>query len=771
MTEPARSSDAASADASGPGDIWRAPLLAPKVARGIVLAAFAAFCAIAFTFVVYAGTPFWECVLAAVYLVIIFALQVYFGRPETQVRAPLAYAVLLAQAFLVVVPLTQFGQAWVAMPVLLAANAVLVLPARVGWPMFGLVLGVMVFVQWLLGGTLSNLGEVLLGGTLGALEFYGLTRLARLITLVHAARAELGEAAVAGERLRFARDLHDLLGLSLSTVGPKVVVAQEVMATEPERARAELGEILTIARHALADVRLVASGYRETSLNEESRTVESILADSDIDVRIDVSHGELPVPVRTLAVAVLRAGASEVLQREAVNSCSITMRRAGDAVELDIVDDGEPEESEATLPCTPPDTADTLIARVQAVGGSLSRTTLAKGGGTRLRLRMPLGQSAEGEFAPSPSDEQTPRAISQLAGWLMPAVFIGFVVTGVLIAVLGGRDARTVLIIAGFAVASLVVQLFYVSRVDLHIRPPMSYLVLLLQAFLVYMPLLLIGPAWWSVPGFLAGSALLLLRPAAGWLVFIAVLVSVPVAKAANLVHPLIVANTAGGLLITGLVVYGLTWMGRAVYQLRAARVELARIAVADERMRFARDLHDLLGLSLSAITLKTELAQRLMAVDQDRARQELAEIIDISRLALADVRLVANGYRELSLNEESRSAESVLVAADVDVRLEMHYGELSPEVRTVLATVLREGVTNVLRHSAKGARCEITVRQVDRMVTMEIVNNGVAGQPGLSPGGSGLRNLSARVARLGGQLTAGLSPDGTFRLSARVPS
>ncbi|MGW5054318.1 sensor histidine kinase [Actinokineospora sp. NPDC004072] len=769
MTERPGASAGDVLDESGPsGEAWRTPSLAPLVAWVIVLVAYAAFCVIALIWIVRAGTPFWECVLAGGYLAAIFGLQVYLGRPETLIRAPVTYAVLLAQAFLVTVPHTQFGILWGGMPVLFAANLVLVLPPRVRWWAMGGFLAIMALIHGMLGATSRDLVVLVLNSLVGALEFYGLTRLARLVAAVHAARAELGEAAVARERLRFASDLHDLLGLSLSTVGPKALAAQEAMASDPDRARAELGEVLTVARHALADVRLVAGSYRDTSISEESRTVGAMLADSDIDVRIDVNHGELPVHVRTVAGAVLRAGAAEVLHRDAT-SCVISMQQVGDAVELDIVDDGEVDPDSAALAETEPDTAASLLDRVRAVGGTLGRESLPDGR-NRLRLRVPHEVGAEADPVRTSADEQTAVESGRLTNWVTRTVFIIFVVGILQRSWANGAPLGTLITIALFGFASLGVQL-WVSKPDAAVQPRHRYLVLGLLAAFIYLPLLVLGPAWESVPGFLAGSALLLLRPAAGWLVFLAVLVSVPAVKAASLVDPLQVVNIAGSTLITGLVVFGLTWMGRSVHQLRTARYELARIAVAEERMRFARDLHDLLGLSLSAIALKTELAQRLMVVDQDRARHELGEIVDIAQLALADVRLVANGYRDLSLNEESRSAESVLVAADVDVRLEMHYGELSPEVRTVLATVLREGVNNVLRHSVKGARCEITVRQVDRMVVLEIVNNGVAGQPRLSPGGSGLRNLSARVARLGGELTAGLAPDGTFRLSARVPA
>ncbi|WP_378247752.1 sensor histidine kinase [Actinokineospora guangxiensis] len=756
-------------EASPSGELRRAPLLAPVVARAIMLVAVGAFCVIALIWVIYAGTPLWACVQAGFYLAAIFGLQVYFGRPQTQVRAPVTYAVLAAQAFLILVPLTQFGISWTGMHVLLAANAVQVFPPRIGWPLLALISAAMVPVQLLLGATTADIGEVLIGSVVGGLEFYGLTRLARLITVVHAARAELGEAAVAKERIRFAGDLHELLGLSLSTVGPKAVSAKEAVKTDPARAKEEVGEILKVARHALADVRLVASGYREASFKDESRTVESMLIDSDIEVEVEGSHSDLPVHVRTVVVAVLRAGAAEVLQREGVTRCGITMRQSAGTVELDITDDGEVGDSTAALPTAATDTAATLIDRVEALGGSLSRT-VRPGGGNLLHLVVPPGTTTESDSLRGGGDD--PAEVSAtVSTWVMRTVFIGFAVSVMYTNLVRGRDVETLLTIGGFVIASLIVQLGYISRPGLELSPRMRYAVLGLMAVLVFGPLPLLGSLWHSIPGFLAGSALLLLRPAAGWFVFVAVLVTVPAIKAVNLVHPLLVVQFAGSTLITGLVVFGLTWMARAVHQLRSARFELARIAVAEERMRFARDLHDLLGLSLSAITLKAELALRLMDVDPDRAGHELVEIGDIARLALADVRLVASGYQELSLNDESRSAESVLVAADVDVRLNMHYGELPPEVRTVLATVLREGVTNVLRHSAKGARCEITVRQVDRMVMLEIVNNGAERVAAPSVGGSGLRNLSARVAELGGELTAGMSVDGTFRLSARVPA
>lgn len=355
--------------------------------------------------------------------------------------------------------------------------------------------------------------------------------------------------------------------------------------------------------------------------------------------------------------------------------------------------------------------------------------------------------------------------------------------TGILVAVLAGFYVVAFLHILylpdGFAntVASTVylglllpLQLF-ISRPSARPRSRALYVALALQACLVYGPLVQFREAWIGQPGFLAGSVLLVLPPRLAWTAFAVVVASMAATQAVFTDATIDIAYTTVATVITGLVVYGLSRLAALVSELQAARNELAQMAVAQERLRFSRDLHDLLGYSLSAITLKSELTHRLMTKDPARAQEELSEVLEISRGALADVRSVASGYRELSLDKESESARSVLLAADVEVRMDVDYGELPMRVRTVLATVLREGITNVLRHS-KAEHCEITMRQEGGNVRIDIVNDGVPAETdrtGLR-GGSGIANLSARVAALNGQLTAGLDPDGRFRLHATAP-
>nr|WP_237499941.1 histidine kinase [Streptomyces sp. SID8379] len=194
-------------------------------------------------------------------------------------------------------------------------------------------------------------------------------------------------------------------------------------------------------------------------------------------------------------------------------------------------------------------------------------------------------------------------------------------------------------------------------------------------------------------------------------------------------------------------------------------------MAVAEERLRFARDLHDLLGYSLSAISLKSELTRRLIGHDAERAAAELTDIVDISRQALTDVREVASQYRDLSLDAETRSARSVLAAAGIEVTMAVVHGSLPDRVGTVLATVLREGVTNVLGHS-KAEHCSITIRQEAGAVSITIVNDGIQPEPAGVPTrhGLGLASLTSRVEAQGGLLTSGTLDPTHFRIHAEIP-
>jgi two-component system sensor histidine kinase DesK len=206
------------------------------------------------------------------------------------------------------------------------------------------------------------------------------------------------------------------------------------------------------------------------------------------------------------------------------------------------------------------------------------------------------------------------------------------------------------------------------------------------------------------------------------------------------------------------------------VRYVHAARGELVQLALVRERVRFARDLHDLLGYSLSAITLKAEVARRLVDGNPGRSRDEITELLDIARQALADVRAVSSGYRSISLSKEAAAVGSLLVTAGIGARVDISCGPLDERVDTVLATVVRESVTNMLRHSAARS-CSIEARHVGEVIRLRVLNDGVPRGAVTGRHGGGLENLSARLAAVDGRLMVTIDKDGQFDVMAEVPA
>ncbi|HEX5497452.1 MAG TPA: sensor histidine kinase [Mycobacteriales bacterium] len=218
-------------------------------------------------------------------------------------------------------------------------------------------------------------------------------------------------------------------------------------------------------------------------------------------------------------------------------------------------------------------------------------------------------------------------------------------------------------------------------------------------------------------------------------------------------------------LVATALAVGGFSKLLRTARELLAAREELARLAVATERVRFARDLHDILGHSLTVITVKASLAGRLVTRDPERAGAEIAEIERLGRAALGDVRATVAGYRQVSLPGELASARQVLAAAGIRADLPHAIDEVPGESHELFGWVVREAVTNVVRHST-ARTCTIRVWASG----VEIHDDGAvadASRPGV---GSGLAGLAERVHGADGRLAAGPVADGGFRLRVGLP-
>ncbi|HEX7301724.1 sensor histidine kinase [Lentzea sp.] len=287
------------------------------------------------------------------------------------------------------------------------------------------------------------------------------------------------------------------------------------------------------------------------------------------------------------------------------------------------------------------------------------------------------------------------------------------------------------------------------------------------------------GHSWAGVAGLVAGNALLVLRPAAGWGVFVAIVAATGFAEAAH--GEVMMATAAIALLLAGLATGFAThrdWPAQPqpapVPTVPVAETEvITTAAVAAERVRVARDLHDLLGYSLSAIKLKTELAQRMVTDSPDHdwqyVREHISDILDITHHALADVRSLARAYRPISLATTSDSAKAMLAASNIDVRVELNHDPLPEPVETVLAAVLCEAVTNVLRHS-EASTCTIGVQQCGTTVLLDVINDGAADRA-VSADCNGVRNQAERVQAAGGTFTARHIGGGSFHVHAAIPA
>ncbi|KPI26268.1 putative signal transduction histidine kinase [Actinobacteria bacterium OK074] len=225
--------------------------------------------------------------------------------------------------------------------------------------------------------------------------------------------------------------------------------------------------------------------------------------------------------------------------------------------------------------------------------------------------------------------------------------------------------------------------------------------------------------------------------------------------------------------LLSGSALTGIRQLVRTTAELRRARATVAHLAANEERLRLARDLHDLLGHSLSLITLKSELAGRMLAADHpDQAARHAAAVEQVSRQALVDVREAVTGYRRPRLAAELAGAQVALTAAGVTAQLpaEPDLTGVPEEQESALAWALREAVTNVVRHSG-ARRCTVEVLRretLDGPMLQLVVQDDGSGGSGTP--GNGLTGLTERLAKAGGHLEAGRAPQRGFRLVARVP-
>ncbi|WP_328475346.1 sensor histidine kinase [Actinoplanes sp. NBC_00393] len=338
-------------------------------------------------------------------------------------------------------------------------------------------------------------------------------------------------------------------------------------------------------------------------------------------------------------------------------------------------------------------------------------------------------------------------------------------------AIARGQVARAPVAAVGLVVFALLnLALVAVPVMDLTVRPAVHRVGLALLAVLgvglagAYAG----GPQDWLILLMFVCSAGAVGLARAGW-AFAWVGGSVVAVLVIGAAHRLPGDDTMTTALITllaGAVTVAFARVARLVEELRRTQQELAHSMVERERLRFAQDLHDLLGHTLSLVVVKAEVVRRLVPADPGRAAVEAADIERIGRTALAEVREAVNGYREQDFGRELAHARAILADVGIAVTVRESGQPLGAEAGDAFRWVLREGVTNVLRHSG-AARCDIAVEVDAAGATLTVRDDGAGGRP--EPG-NGLRGLAERMERVGGTLRFASARDGGLLLTAHVP-
>jgi signal transduction histidine kinase len=572
-----------------------------------------------------------------------------------------------------------------------------------------------------------DVADLALATTIGGGLLYGLTRLASLVSTVNAARLSLAAAAVAAERLRISESIRRTLVGNLAE-----------MRSLAESGKAE--PLVTVARQSFADARVAATDLRSLSLAPEIASARALLTPARISTSVWVGHAEPLGDPGIVLATVLREAVTDVIRRGTARHCEISTTEGAGRVMLRVRNDGARTADQSIDVLSP------LAKQVSAAGG-----------------RFAAGLDPSGWFTIEASVAATPRepAVPTDPEYRLVLSLFGIALIALC--------ARAILYLPGIWYPEAIACLAVVCALQLHFSLRDAQRGggwgLAIMAVLAFVPLDTFGRNWIGVAGFLVGSLAMTLP------VRTAVPLSGAAVALAGAMTGLHSGSTSAGIdasisvLVTGLLVYGLLRLARILRELYEADEILARDASVQERLRVARDLHDLLGHNLAGILIKGELAVRLAERDPGRAAAELSEIAALTHDAQAELGTVLGGPAELTFQSELSAAVPILKAADIATEIETSTAPLPAETSAALGVVMREAVTNLLRHSS-AAHCRITLAITADSVRLEVANDGLSGE--VTPPGSGIGNLNVRLAELGGTLTAG-PDDGWYLLCAEL--
>ncbi|MEH1127876.1 sensor histidine kinase [Micromonospora sp. CPCC 206061] len=708
-----------------------------------------------------------ERVLGAGVIVALGAVQILFAfRRPSRSRAG---ALLAVQALLAFGPYFVFGGIWDPPAAFVIAAVLLTFTGWFSWVFAALVVlgdvAVRVAVDPGLvdadgSGLTVRAAYTAIAATANGLLLFGMSRLSALVRDLHAARTASASLEVARERLRIARRLQDVVGGRLASIIATCRSTGGEASQNRERARA----VAAGAREALAQVRTVADDYRDRSLAGEVAAAHTVLTATGVEVIVGSVPDRLPRPVDALLGTILRRVVVDALRGVPPRRCRIELD--GSARMCVSFTGGEP----GAL------ALDGFAEEVEQLGG---RLRVGPGPGTMggVDVRIPVQpHRSSGARGPRPVS-----AAPWLAWGIMAVLEVDLLVT-TLARASGGWDFYDPLSMPRLAcVLALIVPL---SLLQLHhVRPragnapPRWRWTLTLQILLVC-SIAAIGSPTVPAPeyaGPVGGVVLFHVRRPWAWAVASGLVLGTALVELHRFGVDFL-DNPPQALLWTLLsvpwaflamvAVAALCRLPVAAEQLVAARRELARLAVLRERLRIARDTHDLLGFQLSAIALKAELGGRLAGTDPDAARIQLAEADQVAEEALNSLRSITAEPTGLSFTEEVESARSMLAAAGTRVAVELR-ATPGPSVESPLAIVLREAVTNVVRH-ARATTCEIETSPMPGGIRLRVTNDGVqSGRPDVTAG-NGLANLLTRVREAGGRLSIDRQRD-RFTLVAEI--